>query len=433
MRISESLRTGTLEIFHHKMRSFLTFFAISIGVISIMYSLTLIYSMNFRTRKALEVLGHGRLKIQPKRYYQETTSMDKKEARDTLTLEDATALRANFPELPMVSPILANGAQFSHGDFNNGEYIAGITTEWKKRGWVYKVRGRFLNEHDVASFARVCVIIQNGGWFKKPQWMKFYGWKDEFQEYIKHHDLLGKSVRLGDNLYTVVGILEEPPLEKNPKTFLDLEGWEAKVLIPISTFQRLMGNDNSWGWGGGGLDSINVDTGKAATVELYKRRLEKTLQARHAGRLRLDVKDFGEIIKTKMADKHRDMYTVLIIGAIAILAGGIGIMNVTLATIYSRIKEIGIRRAIGATRGDIMAQFIIEAMLLGFFGGLAGILISMGGIQYLASKGDTDMMMVQWWMPLLSVLAAVLTGFLAALYPAYQASRLDPVEALRYE
>jgi len=432
MRISESLRTGTLEIFHHKMRSFLTFFAISIGVISIMYSLTLIYSMNFRTQKALEVVGYGRMQVQTKRSYQETTTMDKKEARDGLTLEDALALHKNFPELPMVSPLMFSGGEFGIGDFRDWNRVAGITTEWKKRGWVYKVRGRFLNQNDIDTYARVCVIIQDGGWFKKPQWMKFYGWKDDFQEYIKHHDVLGRTVSLGDNLYTVVGILEEPPLEKNPKTFLDLEEWEGKILIPITTLQRLMGG--SWGWAeAGSIESIQVDTGKAATVPVYRRRIEKVLQARHGGRLRLDVKDFGEIIKTKMADKHRDMYTVLIIGAIAILAGGIGIMNVTLATIYSRIKEIGIRRAIGATRGDIMAQFIIEAMLLGFLGGLAGILISMGGIQYLASNGDTDMMMLQWWMPLVSVVAAVLTGFLAALYPAFQASKLDPVEALRYE
>ena len=432
MRISESLRTGALEIFHHKMRSFLTFFAISIGVISIMYSLTLIYSMNFRTKRALEVVGHGRMQVQTKRRYQETTAMDKKEARDSLMLEDALALQANFPELPMVSPLMFSGGEFVYGDFIDWNRVAGVTTEWKKRGWVYKVRGRFLNQHDIDTYARVCVIIQEGGWFKKPQWLKFSGWKDEFQEYIKHHDMLGKTVRIGENLYTVVGILEEPPLEKNPKTFLDLEGWEAKILIPITTMQRLMGE--SWGWAeDGGIEAIQVDTGKAATVPVYRRRMEKVLQARHGGRLRLDVKDFGEIIKTKMADKHRDMYTVLIIGAIAILAGGIGIMNVTLATIYSRIKEIGIRRAIGATRADIMVQFILEAMLLGFFGGIAGILISMTGIQYLASKGDTDMMMVQWWMPLLSVLAAVLTGFLAALYPAYQASKLDPVEALRNE
>ncbi len=432
MRLSESLRTGALEIYHHKMRSFLTFFAISIGVISIMYSLTLTYSMSTATKNALNVAGHGRMLVQTRRYYQETTSMDKKEARDSLTLEDALAIRKIFPDLPMVSPLMFSGVEFSHQDFNDWNGVAGITPEWKKRGWIYKVHGRFINQHDVDTYARVCVLIQRGGWFKKPQWMKFYGWTDEFQGYIKHNGLLGKTVRMGDNLYTVIGILEEPPLEKNPKTFLDIEEWEARILVPITTMQRLMGN--RWGWAEeGGIESIQVDAGSERMVPVYKRRIEKVLQARHGGRLRLDIKDFGEIIKTKLTDKHRTMYIMMVIGAIAILAGGIGIMNVTLATIYSRIKEIGIRRSIGATRGDIMMQFLIEAMLLGFFGGIAGILISMSGIQYLASKGDTDMMMVQWWMPLVAVLFAVMTGFLAALYPAYQASKLDPVEALRYE
>jgi len=108
-------------------------------------------------------------------------------------------------------------------------------------------------------------------------------------------------------------------------------------------------------------------------------------------------------------------------------------MNVTLATVYSRIKEIGIRRAIGATRMNIMSQFIVEATFLGFIGGIAGVFIGIIGIQYLASKGNTDMMMVQWWMPFLSVFAAMLTGFFAAIYPAWSASKLDPVEALKYE
>jgi len=433
MRISESVRTGALEIYHHKMRSFLTFFAISIGVVSIMYSLTLTYSMSTATRNALNVAGHGRIQVRTRRYYQEATAMDKKEARDNMTLEDALSLRKLFPELPMVSPLMFSGGELSYEDFHDWDTVAGITPEWKNRGWIYKVRGRFLNQYDVDNYARVCVLIQKGGWFKKPVWMKVYDWKDDFQDYIKRHDMLGKTVRIGDNLYTVVGILQEPPLEKNPKTFMDIEGWEARILVPITTVQRLMSGNQFWSWGNGSIESIQVDAGRETLVPVYKRKIEKALQARHGGRLRLDIKDFGEIIKTKLADKHRTMYIVMIIGAIAILAGGIGIMNVTLATIYSRIKEIGIRRSIGATRGDIMMQFLIEAMLLGFFGGIAGILVSMTGIQYLASKGDTDMMMVQWWMPLVSVLFAVMTGFLAALYPAYQASKLDPVEALRYE
>jgi putative ABC transport system permease protein len=430
MKISESLRTGSLEIFHHKMRSFLTFFAISIGVISIMYSLTLIYSMNLRTRKAIEMVGPGRLTLEIKNRWQADSDMERKEAQDVLTLDDALALRAQLPGLYMVSPVIDKYADFVHGTFVDATSVAGVTMEWKKRGWVYKVRGRFINQHDLDTYARVCVIIEEGGYFKKPKWMAIYDWRDKAQNYIKHNDLLGKMVKLGENLYTVVGILQEPPLEKNPKSFMDVEGgWQAKVIIPITTSQRLMSGYSS----SSGVDAINIDTGDEKTIDLYKRKIEKLIQARHGGRVRLNIKDFRELIKQQLSAQQRNMYTALILGAIAILAGGIGIMNVTLATIYSRIREIGIRRAIGATRGDIMAQFIIEAMLLGFLGGLAGIFIGLLGIQYLASKGDTEMMMLQWWMPFCAIVVAVFTGFFASLYPAYQASRLDPIEALRYE
>ena len=430
MKISESLTTGALEIFHHKMRSFLTFFAISIGVISIMYSLTLIYSMNFRTKKAIELVGPGRLKVEMKNRRQSDSSLEKKEARDSLTLEDALALRAQLPGLYMVSPIITKYVDFSDGTFEDGQEVGGITPEWKKRGWVYKVSGRFINQHDLDTYARVAVIIEEGGYFKKPRWMSIYDWRDKVQVYIKHNNLLGKTVKLDNRLYTVVGILQEPPMEKNPKSFMNVEGWQPNVMVPITTAQRLM---NGYGWDSGGVDEINVDTGEEATMNIYKRRIEKLLQARHGGRVRLNIKDFRELIKQQLAAQERNMYTSLILGAIAILAGGIGIMNVTLATIYSRIKEIGIRRAIGATRADIMSQFIIEAMLLGFFGGLAGIFVGLAGIQYLASQGDTEMMMLQWWMPFCAIVVAVFTGFLASLYPAYQASRLDPIEALRYE
>jgi putative ABC transport system permease protein len=430
MRISESLRTGTLEIFNNKLRSFLSFLSISVGVISILYSITLIYSIRTRTAKALETAGPGRIVVKMKDRWNADSDMEKKQAREMLTLEDALALQSRYPELFMTSPVLRKWIEFRAGVFTEWQGVLGVNPEWRKRGWVYRMRGRFINQYDVDTRARVCNIIIDGGWLKKPKWVKFYDWKDRFQEFVKHEDMLGRTIMLGGSLYTVVGVLYEPPMEKNPRSFINVESWSPNILVPITTAQRFLS-----GYGeSDGIDQINLDTGREETINAYKARVEKFLSARHGGRLNfLEIKDYRDIIKDKLADKQRDMYTVLIIGAIAILAGGIGIMNVTLATIYSRIREIGVRRAIGATRGDIMFQFVIEAMLLGLFGGVAGIMVGMGGIEYLASKGNEDMIMFQWWMPLVSIVAAVLTGFLASLYPAYQASKLDPVESLRYE
>jgi putative ABC transport system permease protein len=106
-------------------------------------------------------------------------------------------------------------------------------------------------------------------------------------------------------------------------------------------------------------------------------------------------------------------------------------MNVTMAVIFSRTKEIGIRRALGATRRDILTQFLVEAMLLGFCGSIAGMILGYGAVLYLAN--NTKQMTFSWWVVALSILIAISTSFLFALYPAWKASKLKPVDALKYE
>ncbi|HVE13440.1 MAG TPA: FtsX-like permease family protein, partial [Elusimicrobiota bacterium] len=123
----------------------------------------------------------------------------------------------------------------------------------------------------------------------------------------------------------------------------------------------------------------------------------------------------------------------LFIGLIAILAGGVGIMNVTLAAVFARVREIGIRRALGATRADILLQFVLEASLLGLLGGVAGLALGVGGIVGLAENADAQLRGLQAWHFLAALGIAAGAGFLFSLYPAYQASNLDPLEALRCE
>jgi len=428
MNFLETIRIAFFEIRQHKMRSFLSFFAISIGVISIMYTLTLVYAMNFRFKKAIEVSGPGRINVEVKSRWETQSESERKENRDFLTYEDALAVRKIYPELYMVSPYLDKWVEYYDGYFRSYVGVRGVTCEWRKRGWVYKIIGRFINQYDIDHNSRVCVLIKDGGWIKKPRWMKFYSRVDPFQSYVKHNELLGKTIKLGNSLYTVIGILEEPPGEKNPKNFVGVGMWEPKVLVPITTARNFL-----YGWSDNGISGINVDTAKQETIEKYKRLIEQLIKARHGKNILFSIKDYREVIKDQMADKRRDMVTVLIIGIIAILSGGIGIMNVSLAAIYSRIKEIGIRRALGARRIDIMLQFMVEAMLLGFFGGIAGVITGFVGIQYLASSGNTQMIMLKWWMAFIAVFVAVLTGFLASIYPAKVACKLDPIEALKYE
>jgi putative ABC transport system permease protein len=212
--------------------------------------------------------------------------------------------------------------------------------------------------------------------------------------------------------------------------FHSSHGEHGMAIVPVTTFQGYM-SDRGAG-ANGRVDTIEVDTADASTAGSMRRRVEQALLQRHRGEKDFDVRDFREIMAGAMAELRSFIISIMIIGIVAILAAGIGIMNVTLATIFARIREIGIRRSLGATRSDIVWQFVAEAMVLGLAGGAAGTLLGIAGISLLAPREDR--MMAIGPLHVLGALAIALgTGFLFALYPAYKASRFDPIEALRYE
>jgi putative ABC transport system permease protein len=279
----------------------------------------------------------------------------------------------------------------------------------------------------------VCVLKQPGGWVDKPFWAHYFP-EQAIEKVLKRRDLLGHQVLLEDHLFRVVGIIKEPPRDKDPRWFnRDWDGGNigGTILVPSTAFRQFL--TRTWGsQNPDAVDQIQVDTGNEATVALYKRRIEALLKARHRGEVDYDIRDYREIIEGALGQVKEYAVGVAVIGIVAILAGGIGIMNVTLATIFSRVREIGIRRALGATRRDIIAQFLIEATLLGTLGGTVGAGLGVAAVTYLAPEAD--------WMARISavhILAAMgiaaATAFGFALYPAYQAARLDPIESLHYE
>src|SRR5262249_38295632 len=144
--------------------------------------------------------------------------------------------RREFPDLYMVYPTMTHwGARFAHGRGSYGTiYAMGTGPEWRKRDWVYRLQGRFLNQWDVDHRARVCVLVMPAGWFRKPFWADYWGGENAYQKYVKRHDLLGELVRLEDSYFRVVGVLTPPPLDRDPRW----ESWGTPhALLPITTFQ----------------------------------------------------------------------------------------------------------------------------------------------------------------------------------------------------
>jgi putative ABC transport system permease protein len=418
-------RGAWLEIAAHKARSAMTCLSLAIGVAAMLFTFSQTGGVMKRYRTALELYGEGRMTISKRQGY-------KSQGRSAgLTYADAQELRRIFPDLYMVQPRVERyWTRVRIGAFkDDGIDVLGTTEEWSKREWVYTKRGRFLSARDVADGARVCVLVVSGGWIKKPYWARYFP-ERALDKYAAAHDLLGQPILLNDHVFTVVGILKLPPRDRDPRWFHSSRGEHGTVIVPITAFEGYMADRG--GTLNGQIDTIEADTADARTAGPMLRRIEQALLQRHRGENDFEVKDFRQIMAGAMGELRGFIISILIIGVVAILAAGIGIMNVTLATIFARIREIGIRRSLGATRADIVWQFVAEAMALGLAGGAAGTIFGIAGISYFAPREDR-MLAIGVTHVVGALAISLATGFLFALYPAYKASRFDPIEALRYE
>ena len=413
----ENVRFAGTALFAHKLRSALTVLGIVIGVTTVIAMVSIIQGFNNNVVKDFQAFGATLVQFQKFDPQFGPGSRDESQRqRKNLTYEDAVALKELCPSMLAVSPerYWFNGGDSSgppdviyEGRQGTPDTLVGVTEDYQAANNHFVGEGRFISDTDVRRSAAVTVIGFNVA-----------------EAAFPFTDPIGKQVTIAGRKYEVVGIME-----KQGSTMF--ESTDSHVYLPITTFDSH-------------FPSIKRNQGvNIATVpkkpEWVPRITEEGIAVLRARRKVPFNKpnDFGIMTPDKLIGNFQAVtggitLAMVFISSIALLVGGVGVMNIMLVSVTERTREIGLRKAIGAVKRDIVTQFLTEAMTLGLIGGLIGVLLGLAIAAVVRAISPLSTA-TPLWAILLGLGVSMGIGLFFGIYPAYKAARLDPVEALRYE
>jgi putative ABC transport system permease protein len=401
----ESVRSALASIRAHRLRSFLTSLGIVIGVASVITVISLIQGLSKSVSDQFTGLGGNGLTVQPHFEFKEAM----RGKINYLRFEDVDQLRTRVEEIRDLSPVFSPG--FSEVRFTGTSAVAQVfatSASYQNVNQRYAQQGRFISDSDNAGARRVAVIGEK-----------------LIEDLHLPPNPVGQFILYANEWFKVVGVME-----KRGEVFGMSQ--DNYMIIPFKTGQSIIGNNTR------PQLRITVAVRDLALLDETRSRIRTVMRQAH--RLKADERDDFEIESAdqvaKTFDKISSTVTLVMGGVvgIALLVGGIGIMNIMLVSVKERTREIGICKAIGARSRDILLQFLIEAVTLSLLGGLLGLAIGYGlGVAIAAMIPDFPPAVVPWWAVALSVLFSGSVGVVFGVVPASQAARLDPIEALRYE
>ncbi|HEY8131588.1 MAG TPA: ABC transporter permease [Thermoanaerobaculia bacterium] len=404
----ENLKIALRAIFANKMRSVLTVLGVMIGVASVIAVVSLVQGMQYKISKDLQSIGSTFIEVYPDPGEQRNPFLQR---LPDLTVEDAEAVRKATTAVREWTPIYIASAQSKFGDARHSSQMYAVNGAYQDvvNHWVQ--HGRFFTPLDEEGKKRVAILGQ------------------EVVSSLKlGREPLGKVIQINNNAFTVIGMFE-----KKGGTFGNNQ--DDLVVIPFSTATVIYGSDNMRKL----VLAFQMRTN--ADLDLTKEQVTEILRARHHLK-KGDPNDFRilaqeEIMKTISTVLMNTTMVMAAVVGIALLVGGIGIMNIMLVSVTERTREIGIRKSIGARRRDVLLQFLIEAIALSGLGGVVGVvggfLLANVARLLLARLVELPPVHTPFWAILLSFGFCAFLGIIFGIYPAAKASKLDPIEALRYE
>jgi putative ABC transport system permease protein len=416
MNILESLRLAFRALAANKLRAALTMLGIIIGVGAVITLMSVGEGVSVYIEEQFQGIGSNLLFVIPGAFDEATSGPPGMRASGAeLTNSDVEALRdpIRTPDVARIAPQVFNSTVVATSKEDTIADVSGVTPEYAQvRNWFPAV-GQFINEQDLISRARVAVIGQTVVENLFPD--------DPYP--------LDETIKINGVPFRVVGVLEE----KGGSQFGDEDN---TVLVPLTTAQTRLFPSRSRS-GDYQVSVIFVEAVSEERMDAAAEQVSIILREQHEIDFR-DEDDFSVISQSDIISVFGQVTDVLTIflGAIAgisLLVGGIGIMNIMLVSVTERTREIGLRKAVGARRRDILWQFLLEAMTLSVIGGIIGIGIGVAGAQVVSSLVDGFSAVVSAQAVLLATTFSAAVGLFFGIYPARRASLLNPIDALRYE
>ena len=408
MLFTELLKMAGLSLIANKLRTILTMLGIIIGVSAVIAMVSVGLGVRKNVTDSISRLGSNLLMVMAG----SAGSANRGGVRggagsvQTLTYDDAKAIKAKIKDVAYVSPTAQTSSQVVYGHENWSTTVTGVIPEYAAIQSLTMQSGIFFSEHDVDVRNRVAVIGTTVA-------TNLFGSVNP----------VGKKIRIGNAPYTVIGLVASKGQSSVGQDQDDV------VLIPLTTAQeRLLGITY--------VRNINVQVADADKMDEVQANIEKLLRQRHRIRAGADD-DFNVRNLTSLMETMTETTTMitLLLGSIAgisLIVGGIGIMNIMMVSVTERTREIGIRKAIGATYNSIMMQFLIESTMISILGGIVGIFLGIGLAQVISKFGGFTTVISS-----VSIVASfgfsLFVGIFFGMLPARKAARLDPIDALRYE
>ena len=425
-KLRRAVRLGVRSLWLHRLRSLLTVLGIVFGVCSVIAMLAIGEGASYEAQEQIKNLGSQNIilrSVKPPEEQKVSNNQNNYVLDYGLKYPDISRIQATIPGVTAIVPARVMREYVWNITWRVDAEIVG-TVPWYPSMRNHRVAtGRFFTEADQASAESVCVLGHQMARTLFPLEVP-----------------VGKTVRVGQQYYRVIGVMEPPAtLAKDAGNGAVASGQPAadRMFIPLETARRRYGEilfkrrSGSFEQERVALHEVTIQVDLPERVMPVSRAIQELLQRSHK------KKDYDVVVPLELlrrAERTKQIFNIVLgsIAAISLVVGGIGIMNIMLATVTERTREIGVRRALGARRGDIVTQFLVEAVMLSGAGGAIGVLLGIA-IPFVVTATAGMKTIVTFWSPVAAFTISALVGVVFGLYPALRAARMDPVEALRHE